>query len=164
MASLPTYQGGGEMLSYVSWEKKVYERLPYRFEAGTPNYVAACALKVALDYVSHLGMDNIAAWEHELGEYARQRLSAIPHMRIFGQATRRESVVSFLVGVIHHLDMGTLLDRLGIAVRTGHHCAEPLMHRLGIEGTCRASFALYNTHAEVDALVQGIERVRGMLE
>ena len=162
MESLPPYQGGGEMISSVSWEKTVYERLPYRFEAGTPNYVAAYALKVALDYVSHLGMDNIAAWEHELGEYARQRLSAIPHMRIFGQATRRESVVSFLVGDIHHLDMGTLLDRLGIAVRTGHHCAQPVMTRLGIEGTVRASFSFYNTKAEVDALCDGIEQVARM--
>ena len=162
MESLPPYQGGGEMISSVSWEKTVYERLPYRFEAGTPNYVAAYALKVALDYVSHLGMDNIAAWEHELGEYARQRLSAIPHMRIFGQATRRESVVSFLVGDIHHLDMSTLLDRLGIAVRTGHHCAQPVMTRLGIEGTVRASFSFYNTKAEVDALSDGIEQVARM--
>ena len=158
----PLCFGGGANARFDKEGHIILKNVPERFEAGTPNYVAAYALKVALDYVSHLGMDNIAAWEHELGEYARQRLSAIPHMRIFGQATRRESVVSFLVGDIHHLDMGTLLDRLGIAVRTGHHCAQPVMTRLGIEGTVRASFSFYNTKAEVDALCDGIEQVARM--
>lgn len=159
---MPPYQGGGEMISSVSWEKTVYEHLPYKFEAGTPNYVASRALKVALDYVSALGMDNISTWEHQLGTYAAERLSQIEGMRIFGNAPGKEAVISFLVGDIHHLDMGTLLDRLGIAVRTGHHCAQPVMTRLGIEGTVRASFSFYNTMAEVDALAEGIERVRQM--
>ena len=159
---MPPYQGGGEMIASVSWEKTVYEHLPYKFEAGTPNYVASRALKVALDYVNQTGMDNIAAWEHELGRYAAERMAEIDGMHIYGNAQGKESVISFLVEGIHHLDMGTLLDRMGIAVRTGHHCAQPVMTRLGIEGTVRVSFSFYNTKAEVDALVQGIKRIKQM--
>lgn len=159
---LPPYQGGGEMIKNVSFEKTTFNELPFKFEAGTPDYIGSTALAKALDYVSAIGMENIEAYEHELTEYAMQHLKEIPGMRIFGEADRKSSVISFLVGNIHHFDMGTLLDRLGIAVRTGHHCAEPLMHRLGIEGTVRASFALYNTKEEIDALAVGIERVARM--
>lgn len=159
---LPPYQGGGEMIKNVSFEKTTFNELPFKFEAGTPDYIGTTAFAKALEYVSALGMDNIAAHEHELTVYAMQRLKEIPHMRIFGEAENKGGVISFLVGDIHHFDMGTLLDRLGIAVRTGHHCAEPLMRRLGIEGTVRASFGLYNTKEEVDALVAGIERVSRM--
>jgi cysteine desulfurase/selenocysteine lyase len=159
---LPPYQGGGEMIQNVSFEKTTFNELPFKFEAGTPDYIGTTALAKALDYVSAIGMDNIAAHEHELTIYAMQRLKEIPGMRIFGEAKYKGGVISFLVGDIHHFDMGTLLDRLGIAVRTGHHCAEPLMHRLGIEGTVRASLGLYNTKEEIDALVAGIERVSKM--
>ena len=159
---LPPYQGGGEMIKNVSFEKTTFNELPFKFEAGTPDYIGSTALAKALDYVSAIGMENIEAYEHELTVYAMQRLKEIPGMRIFGEAERKSSVISFLVGNIHHFDMGTLLDRLGIAVRTGHHCAEPLMHRLGIEGTVRASFALYNTKEEIDVLAAGIERVARM--
>ena len=159
---MPPYMGGGEMIKTVSFEQTSFNDLPYKFEAGTPDYVASTGLARALDYVDALGMDHIEAHERELTRYALERLSTIPGMRIFGPREERDAVVSFQVGNIHHLDMGTLLDRLGIAVRTGHHCAEPLMHRLGIEGTCRASFALYNTREEVDALAAGIERVMTM--
>lgn len=159
---LPPYQGGGEMIQNVSFEKTTFNQLPFKFEAGTPDYIGTTALAKALDYVSAIGMDQIAAYEHELTVYAMQRLKEIPDMRIFGEAAHKGGVISFLVGNIHHFDMGTLLDRLGIAVRTGHHCAEPLMRRLGIEGTVRASFGIYNTKEEVDALVAGIERVSRM--
>ena len=159
---MPPYQGGGEMIKNVSFEGTTFNELPFKFEAGTPDYVGTTAMAKALDYVSALGMDNIAAHEHELTTYAMQRMKEIPGMRIFGEAEHKGGVISFLVGDIHHFDMGTLLDRLGIAVRTGHHCAEPLMRRLGIEGTVRASFAMYNTKEEVDALVAGIERVSKM--
>ena len=152
----------GEMIKNVSFEKTTFNELPFKFEAGTPDYIGSTALAKALDYVSAIGMEHIEAYEHELTEYAMRRLKEIPGMRIFGEAERKSSVISFLVGNIHHFDMGTLLDRLGIAVRTGHHCAEPLMHRLGIEGTVRASFALYNTKEEIDALAAGIERVAKM--
>lgn len=162
LEKLPPYQGGGEMIKNVSFEKTTYNDLPYKFEAGTPDYVATHALATALDYVSGLGMENIEAHEQELTRYALKRMQQIEGMHIFGGAKERDAVISFQVGDIHHLDMGTLLDRLGIAVRTGHHCAEPLMRRLGIEGTVRASFGLYNTKAEVDALVEGIERIRRM--
>lgn len=162
LEKLPPYQGGGEMIKNVSFEKTTYNELPYKFEAGTPDYVATHALATALDYVSGLGMENIEAHEQELTRYALERMQQIEGMHIFGDAKERDAVISFQVGDIHHLDMGTLLDRLGIAVRTGHHCAEPLMRRLGIEGTVRASFGLYNTKAEVDALVEGIERIRRM--
>ena len=159
---LPPYQGGGEMIQHVSFEKTTFNELPFKFEAGTPDYIGTTGLARALDYVSALGMDTIAAYEHELTEYATRRLKEIPDMRIFGESGQKGSVISFLVGNIHHFDLGTLLDRLGIAVRTGHHCAQPLMTRLGIEGTVRASFGLYNTKEEVDTLVAGIERVRKM--
>lgn len=159
---MPPYQGGGEMIESVSFEKTTFERLPFKFEAGTPDYVATSALAKAIDYITELGMDNIQRHEHELTEYAMRRMRDIPGMRFIGEAEGKDAVVSFLVGDIHHLDMGTLLDRLGIAVRTGHHCAEPLMRRLGIQGTVRASFALYNTKEEVDSLVAGIERVSRM--
>lgn len=159
---LPPYQGGGEMIKNVSFEKTTYNELPYKFEAGTPDYIASHALAKAIDYVTTLGMDNIYEHEQQLTSYAMERMAEIEGMRIFGPKHHHDAVISFLVGNIHHLDMGTLLDRLGIAVRTGHHCAEPLMHRLGIEGTVRASFGLYNTKDEVDVLVEGIKRVARM--
>ena len=162
MDKLPPYQGGGEMIQKVTFEKTTYNDLPYKFEAGTPDYVASHALAAALDYVSKLGMDNIFKHEQELTTYAIAKLQEIEGMRIFGPVEGRDAVISFLVGNIHHLDMGTLLDRLGIAVRTGHHCAEPLMNRLGITGTVRASFGLYNTKEEVDVLVAGVKRVAQM--
>ena len=159
---LPPYQGGGEMIKNVSFEHTTFNELPFKFEAGTPDYIGSTALAKALDYVSAIGMDKIAAYEHELTVYAMNRLKEIPGMRIFGEAEHKGGVISFLVGNIHHFDMGTLLDRLGIAVRTGHHCAEPLMHRMGIEGTVSASLGLYNTKEEIDALAAGIERVSRM--
>ena len=159
---LPPYQGGGEMIQHVSFERTTFNELPFKFEAGTPDYIGTTALARALDYVTALGMDRIAAHEHDLTTYAMECLRQVPGMRIFGEAAEKGSVISFLVGDIHHFDMGTLLDRLGIAVRTGHHCAQPLMQRLGIEGTVRASFGLYNTRQEVDALVDGVERVSRM--
>lgn len=159
---LPPYQGGGEMIESVSFEKTIFEKLPFKFEAGTPDYVATNGLAKAIDYVTRLGMDNIAAHEQELTRYCMQEMRKIDGMRIFGEAAHKDAVVSFLVKDIHHLDMGTLLDRLGIAVRTGHHCAQPLMIRLGIQGTVRASFALYNTKEEIDTLVAGINRVSKM--
>lgn len=157
---MPPYMGGGEMIGKVSFEHTTFNVLPYKFEAGTPDYIATTGLAKALDYVSATGMDDIEAYERDLTTYARQQLAQIPGMRFFGPSD--DAVISFLVGNIHHLDLGTLLDRLGIAVRTGHHCAEPLMHRLGIEGTVRASFAFYNTKEEVDALVAAITRVMKM--
>jgi len=156
---LPPYQGGGEMIASVSFEKTTFNELPFKFEAGTPDFIGSTAMAEALNYISGLGLDNIAAWENELLQYATQKLTTIEHMRIFGQARHKSSVLSFLVGDIHHYDMGMLLDRLGIAVRTGHHCAQPLMQALGIEGTVRASFSFYNTKEEIDAFVAGIERV-----
>ena len=160
--NLPPYQGGGEMIQHVSFEKTIFNELPFKFEAGTPDYIGTTGLAQALDYVNAIGFENISAHERELTEYALKRLKEIPEMRIFGEAEHRDAVISFLVGKIHHFDLGTLLDRLGIAVRTGHHCAQPLMQRMGVEGTVRASFAMYNTKAEVDALVAGIERVSQM--
>jgi len=164
LEKLPPYMGGGEMIKNVSFERTTFNELPFKFEAGTPDYVASTGLARALDYVSAIGMDAIEAHERDLTQYAMQQMGEIEGMHIFGpkEIEQHDAVISFQVGNIHHLDMGTLLDRLGIAVRTGHHCAEPLMHRLGIEGTCRASFALYNTREEVDALVAGIKRVRQM--
>lgn len=159
---LPPYMGGGEMIKRVTFEKTTFNELPYKFEAGTPDYVATTGLARALDYVTALGMDNIYAHEQELTRYAMQKMADIEGMRFIGTPSHKDAVISFLVGDIHHLDMGTLLDRLGIAVRTGHHCAEPLMHRYGIEGTVRASFGLYNTLEEVDVLVEGIKRVSRM--
>ncbi len=159
---LPPYQGGGEMIESVSFEKTVFEHLPFKFEAGTPDYIATHGLAKAIEYIGRIGLDNIAAHEHELTTYCMEQLGGIDGIRLFGQSDHKDAVVSFLVGDIHHLDMGTLLDRLGIAVRTGHHCAQPLMDRLGILGTVRASFALYNTKDEVDALVDGVRRVSRM--
>lgn len=159
---LPPYQGGGEMIESVSFERTVFERLPFKFEAGTPDYVATHGLATALNYVSALGMDNIAVHERELTAYCMEQMQTIPGIRLFGTTPDKDAVVSFLVGDIHHLDMGTLLDRLGIAVRTGHHCAQPVMDRLGVQGVVRASFALYNTKEEIDALVSGVKRVATM--
>lgn len=159
---LPPYQGGGEMIESVSFEKTTFERLPFKFEAGTPDYVATHGLATAIDYLGCIGMDNIVQHEHELTEYCMKRLAEIDGMRLVGTVPGKDAVVSFLVGDIHHLDMGTLLDRLGVAVRTGHHCAQPLMIRLGVQGTVRASFALYNTKEEIDILANGIERVSKM--
>lgn len=159
---LPPYQGGGEMIESVSFEKTVFERLPFKFEAGTPDYVATHGLAKAIEYMNEVGLGNISAHERTLTDYCMEQLRTIDGIRLFGNAPGKDAVVSFLVGNIHHLDMGTLLDRLGIAVRTGHHCAQPLMDRLGIQGTVRASFALYNTIGEVDALVAGVRRVSRM--
>ena len=159
---MPPYQGGGEMIARVSFEHTTYERLPFKFEAGTPDYVGTHALAVALDYVSRLGMDHIHHHEQAFTQYAMEQMAAIPGMHLYGTAPGKDAVVAFNVGDIHPLDLGTLLDRLGIAIRTGHHCAQPLMQRCGVEGMARASFALYTTRAEVDALVQGIDRVRKM--
>ena len=150
------------MIDTVSFEKTTFEKPPLKFEAGTPDFVATHGLAVAIDYIERIGFDRIAAHERDITEYCTQQLLTIDGMRIIGQARQKDAVVSFLVGDIHHLDMGTLLDRLGIAVRTGHHCAQPLMQRMGILGTVRASFALYNTREEVDALVAGIRRVSQM--
>ena len=161
---MPPYQGGGEMSGTVSFEKTTWADLPFKFEAGTPDYVATHGLAKAIDYMEEIGFENIEKHERELTRYALEQMQTIPDIRIFGplEADKRDAVISFLVGDIHHLDMGTLLDRLGIAVRTGHHCAEPLMHRLGIQGTVRASFAMYNTKEEIDVLVNGIKRVSQM--
>ena len=163
---LPPYQGGGEMIDKVTWEKTTFERLPFKFEAGTPDYIATHGLAKAIDYIEAIGFEEIREHEQELTHYCMQQLMTIPGMKIYGptgdRSSYKDAVVSFNVGAIHHLDMGTLLDRLGIAVRTGHHCAQPLMDRLGISGTVRASFALYNTKEEVDTLVAGIHRVSQM--
>ena len=163
LEKLPPYQGGGEMIDKVTWEKTTFERLPFKFEAGTPDYVATHGLAKAVEYIESLGFDAIQQHEQELTRYCMEQLMTIEGMHIYGPgAESRDAVVSFNVGDIHHLDLGTLLDRLGIAVRTGHHCAQPLMDRLGISGTVRASFALYNTKAEIDTLVAGIRRVAQM--
>ena len=159
---LPPYQGGGEMISHVSFDKVTFERPPLKFEAGTPDYIATHGLAVALDYLSRLGMDNIAQHEQELTAYATHQLQQIDQLGIYGTSSAKDAVISFHVGDIHPMDIGTLLDRLGIAVRTGHHCAQPLMERLGILGTVRASFGLYTTKEEIDVLVAGIERVSKM--
>ncbi len=160
--AMPPYQGGGEMIARVTFEHTTYERLPFKFEAGTPDYVGTHSLAEALRYVNNLGMDQIHAHEAELTRYAMEQMQLIPGMHLYGTAPGKDAVVAFNVGDIHPLDLGTLLDRLGIAIRTGHHCAQPLMARCGVEGMARASFALYTTREEVDALVQGIDRVRKM--
>ena len=173
LEKLPPYQGGGEMIDKVTWEKTTFERLPFKFEAGTPDYVATHGLAKAIEYIDSIGFEAIQQHEQELTRYCMEQLMTIPNMKIYGPQSNlspltshlsplKDAVVSFNVGDIHHLDMGTLLDRLGIAVRTGHHCAQPLMDRLGISGTVRASFALYNTKEEIDALVAGIRRVSQM--
>ncbi|HRU13463.1 MAG TPA: cysteine desulfurase [Dysgonamonadaceae bacterium] len=157
--AMPPYQGGGEMIANVSFEKTTYNEIPFKFEAGTPDFVGTTALASALDYVAGLGIDNIAAYEKELLDYATERLSSMVGMRIFGEAQNKSSVLSFLVKDIHPYDVGTLLDKMGIAVRTGHHCAEPLMNFFGVPGTVRASFAFYNTREEIDLLANAIERI-----
>ena len=162
LEKMPPYQGGGEMIARVTFEHTTYERLPYKFEAGTPDYVGTHALAAAIDYVEALGMDEIAAHERRLTQYAMGRLGAIKDMHLYGTTPDKDAVVAFNVGNIHPLDLGTLLDRLGIAIRTGHHCAQPLMQRCGVEGMARASFALYNTMDEIDKLAEGIERVSKM--
>ena len=170
LEKLPPYQGGGEMIDKVTWERTTFERLPFKFEAGTPDYIATHGLATAIDYLESVGLDAVKAHEEELTRYCLEQLQAIDGIHIYGptatipgvSTSSKDAVVSFNVGSIHHLDMGTLLDRLGIAVRTGHHCAQPLMDRLGISGTVRASFALYNTKEEIDALVAGIRRVAQM--
>ncbi len=162
LEKMPPYQGGGEMIARVTFEHTTYERLPYKFEAGTPDYVGTHALAAAIDYVETLGMDEIAAHECRLTQYAMERLGAIKDMHLYGTTPDKDAVVAFNVGNIHPLDLGTLLDRLGIAIRTGHHCAQPLMQRCGVEGMARASFALYNTMDEIDKLAEGIERVSKM--
>ena len=173
LEKLPPYQGGGEMIDKVTWEKTTFERLPFKFEAGTPDYVATHGLAKAIDYIDSIGFETIQQHEQELTRYCMEQLMTIDGMKIYGPVGNlspltshpsplKDAVVSFNVGNIHHLDMGTLLDRLGIAVRTGHHCAQPLMDRLGISGTVRASFALYNTKEEIDVLVAGIRRVAQM--
>lgn len=162
LEKMPPYQGGGEMIARVTFEHTTYERLPYKFEAGTPDYVGTHALAAAIDYVETLGMDEIAAHERRLTQYAMERLGAIKDMHLYGTTPDKDAVVAFNVGNIHPLDLGTLLDRLGIAIRTGHHCAQPLMQRCGVEGMARASFAFYNTMDEIDRLAEGIERVSKM--
>ena len=171
LEKLPPYQGGGEMIDRVTWEKTTFERLPFKFEAGTPDYIATHGLATAINYLCSIGLDAVKAHEQELTRYCMEQLQTIDCLRIYGpqlssftapNLTPKDAVVSFNVGNIHHLDLGTLLDRLGIAVRTGHHCAQPLMDRLGIQGTVRASFALYNTKEEIDTLVSGIQRVSKM--
>ncbi len=162
LEKMPPYQGGGEMIARVTFEHTTYERLPYKFEAGTPDYVGTHALAAAIDYVEALGMDEIAAHERRLTQYAMERLGAIKDMHLYGTTPDKDAVVAFNVGNIHPLDLGTLLDRLGIAIRTGHHCAQPLMQRCGVEGMARASFALYNTMDEIDRLAEGIDRVSKM--
>lgn len=159
---MPPYQGGGEMIESVTFEKTVFQSLPFKFEAGTPDYIATHGLAVALDYVNDIGLENISSHERELTSYCMEQMRSIDGIALFGTSVHKDAVVSFLVGDIHHLDMGTLLDRLGIAVRTGHHCAQPVMQRYGIQGAVRASFAMYNTREEIDALVEGVRRVSRM--
>jgi cysteine desulfurase/selenocysteine lyase len=163
LEELPPYQGGGEMIAHVTFEKTTYNELPFKFEAGTPDYVGSTALGEAIRYIERIGLENIHRQEERLLRYATERLEQIEGMRIFGNTKHKSPVISFLVKGIHPFDMGTLLDQLGIAVRTGHHCAQPLMDALGIEGTLRASLTFYNTEAEIDALVEGIEKVKEML-
>ena len=161
---MPPYQGGGEMIGTVSFNNTTWADLPFKFEAGTPDFVGIAALRQAIDYMEGIGIERIAAHEHDLLQYATEQMLTIPNMRIFGTSATKCAVISFLVGNAHHYDMGMLLDKLGIAVRTGHHCAQPLMHTLGIEGTVRASFAAYNTRQEVDAFIAALRRVAAMLQ
>lgn len=161
--TIPPYQGGGEMIAQVSFERTTFNELPYKFEAGTPDYVGSAAFATAIDWIEATGFEAMQAYEEELLHYATARLGEIEDLRILGTATHKTPVISFLVGNIHHYDMGMLLDKLGVAVRTGHHCAQPLMHALGVEGTVRASFAVYNTREEIDAFVAAVKRVSNML-
>jgi cysteine desulfurase/selenocysteine lyase len=162
LEKLPPYHGGGEMISSVSFEKTTFNELPFKFEAGTPDFVGSSALAAALNYISNIGLENIDQYEHELLKYATEQLLSIDGLKIYGTSPKKNSVVSFLVNGIHHYDMGMLLDKMGIAVRTGHHCAQPLMNIMQVEGTVRASFAFYNTKEEVDQLVAGVKRVVSM--
>lgn len=165
LEKMPPYQGGGEMIESVSFDNTTFAELPFKFEAGTPDFIGISALSKAIDFIERIGIDNIAVHEHELLRHTTERLlREVPGIRIFGQAPGKCAIISFLVGNEHHYDMGMLLDKLGIAVRTGHHCAQPLMRSLGIEGTVRASFAAYNTIEEADAFVEGVKRVSAMLE
>ena len=160
--SMPPYQGGGEMIDQVHFDKTTYNVLPYKFEAGTPDFIGSTALAEALDFVDEIGLDRIAYYEHQLLDYATEEMKKIDGMRIIGTANEKSAVISFLLGTIHSFDAGTLLDHLGIAVRTGHHCAQPLIDRLGIDGTVRASFAIYNTPEEVDIMVKALYRIKDM--
>ena len=163
LEKMPPYQGGGEMIGHVSFSGTTWADLPYKFEAGTPDFVDIAALKKAVKYIEDIGIENIEAHEHDLLEYTTEKMLAIPGIRIFGTAPGKSAIISFLIGSAHHYDTGILLDRMGIAVRTGHHCAQPLMEVLGIEGTVRASFGLYNTRAEADAFIAALTRVAQML-
>ncbi|MDE6197542.1 MAG: cysteine desulfurase [Muribaculaceae bacterium] len=163
LSAMPPYQGGGEMIGHVSFSGTTWAELPFKFEAGTPDYVGAAALARAIDYIEGIGIEAIAAHEHDLLTYATEQMLTIPGLRIYGTAPDKSAVISFLIGSAHHYDTGILLDQLGVAVRTGHHCAQPLMERFGIEGTVRASFALYNTREEVDAFIAALRRVASML-
>lgn len=160
---MPPYQGGGEMIGHVGFDKTTFAELPFKFEAGTPDFVGIAALREAIDYIERIGIEQIAAHEHELLEYATSQMMEIPGMRIFGTAKNKCALISFLIGNEHHYDIGMLLDKLGIAVRTGHHCAQPLMTSLGIEGTVRASFALYNTREEIDTFIAALRRILTIL-
>lgn len=164
LEQLPPYQGGGEMIGHVHWNDITWADIPFKFEAGTPDYIGAAAMASAVEFVEEVGMGNIAAHEHQLAEYARQQMASIPGMRFFGNAPERCGVISFLIGHAHHYDTGMLLDKMGIAVRTGHHCAQPLMDTLGVEGTVRASFAVYNTAEEVDTFVAALRRIAPLLD
>ncbi len=163
LEKMPPYQGGGEMISHVTFEHTTYAELPFKFEAGTPDYVGIAAFHKAIDYLTGIGTAPIAAHEEELLEYTTREMMKIPGMRIFGSAPGKCAIISFLIGDAHHYDTGMLLDKLGIAVRTGHHCAQPLMHALGVEGVVRASFALYNTKEECDMFLSALRRVAAML-
>ena len=164
LESMPPYQGGGEMIGHVSFRGTTWAELPYKFEAGTPDFVDAAAFARAMDFIDGIGFDTISAWEHHLLERATEGMLAIPGIRLFGTAPGKDAVISFLIGHAHHYDTGVLLDQLGVEVRTGHHCAQPLMETLGIEGTVRASFAVYNTDADVDAFLSALRRIAPMLE
>ncbi len=164
LEKMPPYQGGGEMIKKVTFEKTTFNELPFKFEAGTPDYIGSTSLAEALNYVQHIGMDVIAAHEQELLQYAVTRLKEVEGMRFIGEAENKSGLISFLVGNIHPYDMGTILDKLGIAVRTGHHCAEPIMQAFGVDGTVRASFGIYNTKEEIDILLAGIQRTQKMFK
>lgn len=164
LEKMPPYQGGGEMIGNVSFSGTTFAELPFKFEAGTPDFIGIAALHTAIDYIASIGIDAIASHEHELLEYTTRRMMEIPGMRIFGTAPEKDAIISFLIGNSHHFDTGVLLDKLGVEVRTGHHCAEPLMHRLGVEGVVRASFALYNTKEECDRFIDALKRVAAILE
>jgi cysteine desulfurase/selenocysteine lyase len=164
LEKMPPYQGGGEMIGNVSFEHTTFADLPFKFEAGTPDFVGIAALHTAIDYIDNIGIENIAAHEHKLLTYTTEKMMEIPGMRIFGTAPNKDAIISFLIGKEHHYDVGLLLDKLGVAVRTGHHCAEPLMARLGVEGVIRASFALYNTVEECDQFIAALQRVSAMLQ